>query len=150
MSAATHRYIVVRTGSLDELDAIAEVDATIGRSGACWFGKYGLPIGDSAIKSKAGVEVAVHAVLVQSEKTEECGYSYGLYRLNALRRSKPPSGPVPDYYKRVMHRFGCWLDLSAYDGPEATLSDLVVSSSLNPLLFALRSSVRGHFTCRLK
>lgn len=140
-------FLVIRTGKLDEEDAIREVESIIERHGFCWFGKYGQPLNKKLKDDVASSKKKFVVTLVQKDQEGEGGYRHQSFNLVDVTAGKPKDGVYPEYYRRVMRRIHTWFRLQKYSGKRVLLSDLVVKSSISPVLRSLRDSMRGHFVC---
>jgi hypothetical protein len=137
------KYLVVRCGTIDGVNPIEEVDRAMSLHGHCWFGKYGQPI----------VSIARHAnkspltvVLAGARAVDHCTTAQS-YTLETWSTSIPKDGCFPPYYKSTLSRIKTWLKLTPAQDGALSVSDLVVERSLQPLAYALRGSMRGHFWC---
>lgn len=142
-------YIVIRYGRLDEFDAVSEIEKVLAKRGNAWFGKYGQPLSRDVERLVLSGKEDVYVVLAGKGDGEGKGYRGYFYNLKRITRDVPETqASFPAYYKKIMSRIGCWLELEPYNGTNLELKDLYTKSSLSPILQSLSGSMRGHFLCR--
>jgi hypothetical protein len=144
--------LVVRYGFSTEFDAVGELDKIIEKKDQAWFGKFGQRIGKDTInklESQTGPRLIV--LLKNLQKADTGKHKAKTYNLLKFSQDPPSDKSLfPPYYKSHMDKFGTWIGLQRYDGPEIDLARLYVRSSARPVVEASYVSMRGSFVCRLR
>ena len=150
----SHLVILIRYGRLDAFDAIDEIEKVMSKRKHAWFGKYGQPLNKrlEEIVERKNHEVTVFLIRkTKDDEQQSLGYRLHPYSLRSISRKIPEhKSEFPPYYLKHLGHISTWLLVEPYIGPKIELADLITKSSGMPVLNSLRSSMRGHFLCRLR
>jgi hypothetical protein len=125
---------------------IAAHNDLLRKKGKVWLGKFGLPVGLSALGLSAAPGIETALILARSRPPKHnTGPRFFVANLAAATNSRPTSSLIPDYY-RNNPEFSTWFCLSSELRPlsEAEAKAWVVASSGQALPLAIKNCPRTY------
>jgi hypothetical protein len=141
-------YLVIKCGNSGANHASQELDNVIDKAGIAWFAKFGAKIDTKELSKKIETEGVILCLSIFKDGGFHL-YSYEIIGFSDQINIK--KDPYPKYYKEFLPQIKTWICVKKLS-PELqpSINDLIVKSSLNPILRALRTSTAGYFLCRKK
>ena len=122
---------------------IAAHEEAIESKGFVWYGKLGAAISGKTEKMLLD-DSRPHFLLIHSGGKER----YWVF-FDKIQRDTPPLEEIPEYYRNIANKFGCWFRVSKFVlAPKDVLAHCFVVSSGSPLSEASRRSMSPYFVVK--
>lgn len=141
-------YLVIKCGNSKINHASQELDAVLRKNEIGWFAKFGAKINFKELSKKINSE---GVVLCLSLFIDGKFHLFGYEVIEFKEQININKDPFPSYYQEFLPQAKTWICVKKLeDQAMPRLEELIVKSSLNPILQALRTSTAGFFLCRKK